>query len=324
MRRILSLLFGCVFAMLNLYATAQTSQVATLLSGEDVKIYFGPESFKQAVDESKDGDVITLSAGTFDAPAEIDKQLTVRGAGMGLEGFEPYVIPTIVNGTCTLRNDFSGEGLRFNTFVFLYDMTYTFCKCYVDQFSTNGNTILNLVQSFVKEPLYLGSPNNSNKNNLTAINCVLGWASASKYSHENFINCIINYVSGVSLSNATFTNCIIRNYQENPINEDSSNTYYYCLFYGKNGGSSFDNLNTNGTCFGSNTINDVYKKDGFYELLDEYKTLKGSDEKEIGIYGGNLGFDITPNNPQITRFNVAPKTSADGKLSVEIEVKGVE
>lgn len=77
------------------------------------------------------------------------------------------------------------------------------------------------------------------------------------------------------------------------------------------------------TCLDLKNI-DVFKEGTFYELLDEYKSFATSDGKEVGIYGGNLGFDITPSNPQITRFNVAPKTSVDGKLSIEIEVQGIE
>ena len=83
-------------------------------------------------------------------------------------------------------------------------------------------------------------------------------------------------------------------------------------------------MNQNGTNKVCNDVITVFKEDGFFQLLEEYKTFKGTDGKEVGIYGGNLGFDVTPNNPQITRFDVAPKTSVDGRLSIEIEVKGAE
>lgn len=52
--------------------------------------------------------------------------------------------------------------------------------------------------------------------------------------------------------------------------------------------------------------------------------MKGTDGTEVGIYGGSLPYDPTPTNPQITKFNVASKTTADGKLSVDIEVKSAE
>lgn len=38
----------------------------------------------------------------------------------------------------------------------------------------------------------------------------------------------------------------------------------------------------------------------------------------------SLPYSAIPTNPQITKFNVASKTTADGKLSVDIEVKSGE
>ena len=62
-----------------------------------------------------------------------------------------------------------------------------------------------------------------------------------------------------------------------------------------------------------------------YKLTDENRdVLKATDGGEIGIYGGTLPYSAIPTNPQITKFNVASKTTADGKLSVDIEVKSGE
>lgn len=62
-----------------------------------------------------------------------------------------------------------------------------------------------------------------------------------------------------------------------------------------------------------------------FELTDAAKAqYLGADGTEVGIYGGNLPFDPTPSNPQITKCNVAAKSTADGKLSVDIEVNAAE
>lgn len=62
-----------------------------------------------------------------------------------------------------------------------------------------------------------------------------------------------------------------------------------------------------------------------FQLTDAAKTqYLGTDGTEVGIYGGNLPFDPTPSNPQITKCNVAAKSTADGKLSVDIEVNAAE
>ena len=326
MKRILSLCFCLALAIVGISGYAQSSQITTLSSGDDVKIYFGPQSFKEAVAAATDGDVITMSAGIFDSPGDIKKTLTVRGAGMGLENYKPYISPTIINGNTYLYNDFNGEGLRFNSEVTCYGKkTVTFNKCYLNKLYSysSGITKCTLVQSFVNYNL------NSIYWDLYAINSCLGISNHNDYFNGVFLNCYIWFYWYSSykkaINNSTFTNCIVRNkdttYQ---LAANESAIYYNCLFYGVNGGKSFDNVMKNGTCYGGNTVEKVFKDDSFYELLDTYKTLKGSDGNQIGIYGGNLGFDITPTNPQITRFNVAPKTSVDGKLSIELEVKGAE
>lgn len=62
-----------------------------------------------------------------------------------------------------------------------------------------------------------------------------------------------------------------------------------------------------------------------FELTDAAKKkFLGIDGTQVGIYGGSLPYDPTPTNPQITKCNVAGKSTADGKLSVDIEVKVAE
>ena len=64
------------------------------------------------------------------------------------------------------------------------------------------------------------------------------------------------------------------------------------------------------------------------ELFTLTETAKakylGTDSKQVGIYGGNLPYEEDPTTPQITKCNVAAKSTADGKLSVDIEVKAAE
>ena len=58
-----------------------------------------------------------------------------------------------------------------------------------------------------------------------------------------------------------------------------------------------------------------------FELVDDIKTsFKGTDGTQVGIHGGSLPFSPATTNPQITKCNVASRSTADGKLSVDIEV----
>ena len=68
-----------------------------------------------------------------------------------------------------------------------------------------------------------------------------------------------------------------------------------------------------------------YSDSQTFELAESAKTAYlSTDGTQVGMYGGVLPYDSTPSFPQITKMNVAKKTTADGKLSVEIEVSAAE
>ncbi len=96
------------------------------------------------------------------------------------------------------------------------------------------------------------------------------------------------------------------------------------------GTDCFKNItnNTNKTSSLSELFKDFtwyYNDDITFELTDEAKAkFLGTDGTQVGIYGGNFPYDPTTTNPHITKCNVAAKSTADGKLSVDIEVAGVE
>ena len=109
----------------------------------------------------------------------------------------------------------------------------------------------------------------------------------------------------------------------------STSTYYNNLYCRYNSNYKFEvTNNTNVEVANDNeAIKNLfgYSDDNEYKLTEAAKGLiKGTDGTEVGIYGGNLPYAPTPTNPQISKFNVAAKTTADGKLSVDIEVKSAE
>ena len=108
----------------------------------------------------------------------------------------------------------------------------------------------------------------------------------------------------------------------------NTSTYYNNMFIGKTDISSITNKTNVKVSSDDERLNGVnfsISDDNDYKLTDEAKAImKGTDGTEVGIYGGSLPYDPTPTNPQISKFNVAAKTTADGKLSVDIEVKSAE
>lgn len=156
------------------------------------------------------------------------------------------------------------------------------------------------------------------------INCII----MNTYGKNNqYKNCIIGG-SGTTVDmcgNSEYKNCIIMTTQRpdntitmyNNLVIDTDNNYFYAI-------SNNTNIRVEETDERTKNLFG-YSDDNDYKLTDEAKAImKGTDGTEVGIYGGSLPYDPTPTNPQITKFNVASKTTADGKLSVDIEVKSAE
>ena len=81
-----------------------------------------------------------------------------------------------------------------------------------------------------------------------------------------------------------------------------------------------------GLCMVFKTLNgateDTYSDTETYELNEEAaQTYLGEDGTQIGMYGGNMPFTTDLSYPEITRFDVDSKSSTDGTLQVNVEVK---
>lgn len=138
--------------------------------------------------------------------------------------------------------------------------------------------------------------------------------------------------AGGALSRKTFINCIVR------VADDLQNSCFLQNCVVSPTGSGVDPLrfleekasntviSNDAKIFKNDTELSIFiSNEATYELTDEAKAkYLGIDGTQVGIYGGNIPFDTTPSNPQIVKCNVASKSTADGKLSVDIEVKAAE
>lgn len=158
-------------------------------------------------------------------------------------------------------------------------------------------------------------------------------------SHFDLKNCVIKFFNtGVYaqkwVDNSLLVNCIIYGAGNSSSSFPASTTAYNCVEVNNyTSANTFKNIpnNTNkySTCeavFKTYTgVNIGTVEEETFELTETAKaTYLGTDGKQVGIYGGMLPFDTTPSNPRITKCNVAAKSTADGKLSVDIEVKAAE
>lgn len=341
---------------------AQTSMLATLSHEGEITVFYGANALKEAHAVAQHGDAITLSSGSFNA-TNITKAITLRGAGMEIDTLK-NTYPTIINsdfsiligdnvsekltiegiysdGNITISNGLNNASFLKNI---LGSIKYTASGDTI-QYQNNRYIHCKVVDNFI-------APDNSDNSSFSFTNSYI-CSIENNNCNSIFTNCIINnsYFSSYSVNNrnisnlsyCTFYNCILIGSSNTSASSgknilDSTNQAYNCIATNifainctNSNNNTFYNIpNQTNSCIESKTsvfksFNLTYKDDETFELVDNIKTkYTGTDGTEIGIHGGSLPFSPTPTNPQITKCNVASRSTADGKLSVDIEVKAGE
>lgn len=320
---------------------AQSSLLATLNHEGKISTFYGAQAWKNAHEAAVNGDVITLSSGNF-VSVDITKAITVRGAGMGIDS-TAVSEPTIISGNFIINIENADscrlimEGIYSNHMIYYANVVNPlFLKCRLKNVVRNNNATpvlkdASFIHCRITEQLYLGSNCSA-----SCVNSVIQdpGSSSSTTGNFEFINCVIVFDSSsrlYSVTSSSFKNCILKTGYTYDYVSDKS-TAYNCVGLGSTSMFQYVTNATNKivsdyaslfkTYTGANL--DLLDSENF-QLTDAAKTqYLGADGTEVGIYGGNLPFDPTPSNPQITKCNVAAKSTADGKLSVDIEVNAAE
>ena len=327
--------FISMFCM-SMIVFAQNTLVATLTHGNEISMYYGAYALQQANRAAQSGDVIHLSGGSFQA-SNITKGISLRGTGIDdvnptyiIGGFE-INIPS--SDTCRLTMEgiycYNGVTMRgtFNSPLFTKNLftqiTFTststiknalFANCKILRGNTNGTaTTVQFINSYVSQiPV-------SDNSAAAFVNCVID----SKY--DSFTGFAAHH-----MRNSNFLSCIF--YTQECYSLPSSSTATNCVSIGCSDFFSGNPTNKGNTCLGKNEFEQLFKnftgtysRDQKFELCDEAKTkYLGTDGTEVGMHGGPLPYSSIPSYPRITKMNVANKATADGKLSVEIEVSAAE
>lgn len=333
---------------------AQSSVLATLSHEGEISTYYGAGALKSAHEAAEHGDVITLSSGSFQA-TNITKAVTIRGAGMQVDSIA-QIYPSVIVGSfnidvpdsleqhltvegiyCdnntvevynTLSNatfiksrfySFQGVGFQSGGYGFMKNVAFIHCKIQNRFIETNDNCSISFVNSVIQNPA-VGLSHEHLNNSFEFTNCVVQWDcdvhNPTMCNYNIYRNCILHSYNGYSTSNYLPQTTLV--YSSLGICSENMFKYIAAL-----GNSMFYTTTKMQNIFKTwtGTVSEIEN----YELTDEAKTkYLGDDGKELGIYGGNLPFTPNPTNPKITKFNVASKSTADGKLSVDIEVKAAE
>lgn len=319
------LFFSFIAMMIAAAGYAQTTLVATLTHGDETSMFYGAFALRDAQDAAVDGDIVNLSGGSFQA-VDIAKALTVRGTGVDDAN------PTCIIGNFSI-NLMDGVSDR---------LSFEGCRI------TGTISLVGVLSNAYFLKSYIGGidayPGSSMINGLF-VNCQVHGLKLSGSSSVQFVNSYVeNYYNGSSNATASFTNCVINEIKNangmgssqfancifcSPMNDDflpSSSSASNCVAAGSDGDRHifFQELGSKQNCQFADL--DIFQdSDVCKDLTEEAKAeYLGTDGTPVGMYGGTFPYDMTPTYPRITKMNVASKSTADGKLSVEVEVSALQ
>lgn len=317
MKKTLILIVALIIATTTSHAQQAT---ATLNHNDTLTTFYGIDAFKDACAKAQYGDVISLSHGQFTGPT-INTNVTVIGSGMDADTTNNIMPTIILNGT-TLNAGCTFKNIKFEEIKIYCDrISIEFERCRINDVTAYSSSY----EAYWT--LYNCIAHVGYTHDIKAINSyILGDTNftTSKYFDEGYFeNCIIEEYD---IERSLLINCIvIDNYGPTKNGFHCIDVYLTNTLIVTNDTNPFSDCNVSKawvTGSGTKLFKDNSK---YYELTDEIKNAyKGTDGKELGIYGGAHTFSHKPMTHHITKCEVAPKTTPDGKLSVHIEVSGQE
>lgn len=312
-------------------------QIATLVHDGNIRVFYGNDAFVNAHRAAVSGDAISLSAGIFNS-ANITKNLTIRGAGCTSQStgthFANDIHIKIPKSDTVSSLHIEGIEFRGSFYVDSVLRSPTIMKCYVNYMcfikSFNGMVISSVVED-------IGTSSNYgyvSDIKTTFINSIIGIPLSSSVRSSTFYNCIIACYSSGFITSSSLESSIILAVENSSL--PNSNLVSHCVgnksqmfVYHTETNSAVSNLSGlfvtapslySGASYpGSKSINNI--RQYTFELTDSAKTTYvDANGSQVGIYGGAFPFTDKLGYPKITKMQVGKKATADGKLSVDIEV----
>ena len=322
---LLAMLLGVGGVMNNLWA-----QTTVLQHEGERSVFYGSDSFINAYNAAIDGDVITLSEGSFN-PCVIGKSITIHGAGARQDSVAGSFATRFTNHVYIGSNPII-EGVSFGV-VWLQDQSrpqFLKCNFVLVQPGNNYNTHCQTVcftNCYILNLRLICNPNTtfaSYIDNCHLVNCVV-WNFLNFYGQDNIAsNSIIRMTD--NMSNFTSYNSII-------IRDDGCKPTNTCTFYNcigvKNGWPDLVfEYSLNSMVVEYDSITDVFPAFVGEDILNEPFILNegiavsflGTEGTEVGIHGGYYPYSSRPGYMRVRHCTVADRTTDDGHLSVDIEV----
>lgn len=308
-----------LFLSTSFSALAQDVMIATLQHGETMSAFYGPDALGAALESAQQGDVISLSPGTFNA-ATITKGVTIQGAGYKWDP-ENNRYWTLIKNDLYINLQPGQSGLTLEGLLIENPIRY---ENEVNQLAIRKSKVYGFyyqesasINNFIIDQCRIYDISLSDVQNCYIKNsAIYNLNSTVSTSTLMADHCDILVSSGVG----TFKNCIFNCiYTTESIVEK-------CVYY--SGDSKFEMGNRRlsyeewQTFFkkGEDDWSSYNFDTATFELSNPSEFL-GNDGTQVGIYGGETPFTDVPTNPQITKKEIAKQATAEGKLSVKITVE---
>lgn len=322
MRKIVFIFIALIAIGQNVCAQGMT---ATLQSGDNLSVFYGVDAFIEAYVEAKDGDQITLSAGTFSAPIEsITKSVKITGVG----AYETTGNTVFENHLTLSGTDIRIEGIKFPNVLYVSNsVNLIVTRCWIEKLDASSNYTNPLFnECTIKSPtnfIYARS--------FTIKNCTIKQFSGGNNSDEtnvgNILNTVIYEWDGAigGAPYAIYRNCLMGHSYYNGFNsylqlKKPSEFYYNIGFATDKYAISFKVV---GECI--NVNNQILKYEDLFNNTMTFPAKPqnaptGDDGTVVGPYGGT-GFSQYPAIPRIISKDIDGKTNDEGQINVKIEVK---
>lgn len=330
------ILITFLLTLVSLIVSAQSESVATLIHEGEITSFYGFNAFVDANKAATDGDVITLSKGTFKS-SDITKSITIRGAGC-FNSSQLNIENTIIAGSVDIVGEnLCIEGIFFNDGAVLGD------------YSVVGMKNSRIIKCYFRGSISCYSSYVRNNNNFFS-HCYFSELS-SVYGENTFISCVANFNNSNSECVYNFINCVLI-HNRNGYNDVRYSTFRNCIFLNLDGAYnkmdiSYGSTAYNSISIGGNTdlfsdqvvttnkvvdlpLSSIFKTydGGELSLSQRFELTEsaaaaylGGDGTQVGIYGGDYPFTSEVGYPVISKFEASSKTDADGKIKVSVEVK---
>lgn len=345
-------IFFLFFVVATLCASAQNTLMATLYHEGDISVFYGVDAIKLAHDAAVDGDIISLTGGTYNATT-LTKEVTLRGTGV-FPNEDAQTLATRITGDFHININNSDtvhnlviEGINFlNTFCNTNSIIgCLFKKCIFRTFELNyygySNRTLKLgtfINCYISELGTYGNSSANHQNTMSLVNCFVNniyEANSNNYNVYSCDNCVIGLKRDYCTNDicySSFNNCIFFGKENNCGKLGVTNSVVNCLATGPGMSAIFDNFQVT-----DNTIvEDItsifkdfngtnYADNMTFELTDEAaRTYLCADGSQIGLYGGTVPFDFCMPALKLVKCVVSNQSTPDGKISVDLEVEGIK